>query len=49
MVQKLHTSYAWLHRRYVSDRKSIEEMAQEARVTPLTIRRALDKAGLIRK
>jgi hypothetical protein len=49
MVQKLYNSYAWLHRRYIHEHKSIEEMAAEAKVVPMTIRRALDKAGLIRR
>lgn len=48
MVQKLHTSYAWLHRRFIHEHKSIEEMAKEAKVAPLTIRRALQKADLIK-
>lgn len=47
MSQKLHKSYAWLHRRYVHEHKSISEMAREARVTEMTIRRALTTAGLM--
>lgn len=48
MVQKLYTSVAWLKLRYVTQNKTIEEMAAEARVAPMTIRRALEAAGLKR-
>lgn len=48
MAQKLHTSIAWLKLRHVTQNKSIEEMAAEARVSPMTIRRALETAGLKR-
>lgn len=48
MVQKLHTSVDWLRRRFITQNKTIEEMAKEANVAPLTIRRALQKAELIR-
>lgn len=49
MSQKLHTSVAWLKLRYVTQGRTIEEMATEARVTSMTIRRALEAAELIRK
>lgn len=42
----LHHSTAWLRKRFITDRKTIEEMAKEAKVEPMTIRRALRKAGL---
>ncbi len=47
MSQKLHTSIAWLKLRYVIERKSIKNMAEEARVSEMTIRRALNTAGLM--
>jgi predicted transcriptional regulator len=47
MTQKLHTSKTWLKRRFVEQGKTIAEMATEARVTEMTIRRALEKEGLI--
>jgi DeoR/GlpR family transcriptional regulator of sugar metabolism len=43
---KLHTSRAWLIQRYLHDRKTIEEMAKEARVSVMTIRRALEKEDI---
>ncbi len=49
MSQKLYTSVAWLKLRFVTQGKTIEEMAKEARVVPMTIRRALEAAELIRK
>lgn len=49
MGQKLHTSIAWLRLRYIIQSKTIEEMAKEAGVTTMTIRRALDTAGLIKR
>ena len=47
MVQKLYNSVAWLRMRYVTQAKTIEQMAKEAQVTPMTIRRALESAGLM--
>lgn len=47
MSQKLHTSYAWLKLRYITEKKTIIEMAKEAKVVPMTIRRALEANGLI--
>lgn len=49
MSQKLYRSYGWLHRRFVVDRKSIAEMAKEAGVVEMTIRRALETNGLMSK
>jgi DeoR/GlpR family transcriptional regulator of sugar metabolism len=43
---KLYKSVAWLRKRYIQDGKTIEEMAREADVQPMTIRRALEKEGL---
>jgi DeoR/GlpR family transcriptional regulator of sugar metabolism len=49
MAQKLHASISWLRLKYITQGKSIEEIAKEANVVPMTIRRALESAGLIRK
>lgn len=49
MGQKLHNSEAWLKLRFVTQKKSIAEMAQEAGVSEMTIRRALESSGLIVK
>lgn len=46
MKTKLHLSVAWLRQRFLLDKKTIEEMSVEAKVTPMTIRRALEKEGL---
>ena len=46
MKPKLHTSVAWLRQRYLYDKKTIEEMAKEAGVAEMTIRRALEKEGI---
>ena len=48
-MAKLHTSVAWLRRRYLHDKKTITEMSREAGVSEMTIRRALEREGLIRK
>jgi DeoR/GlpR family transcriptional regulator of sugar metabolism len=47
MTPKLHTSVTWLKRRFLEQNKTIAEMAKEAKVTEMTIRRALEKAELI--
>lgn len=47
MSQKLYNSVAWLRLRWVNERKSIADMAREARVSEMTIRRALASAGLM--
>jgi DNA-binding MurR/RpiR family transcriptional regulator len=46
MKIKLHTSTNWLRQRYLYDKKTIEEMAKEAGVVPMTIRRALERIGI---
>ena len=46
MVMKLHNSVDWLKRRYVTQGISIVDMAKEARVSEMTIRRALESSGL---
>lgn len=45
---RLHKSKAWLTQRFIYDNKTIEELAIEAGVTPMTIRRALEKENLLR-
>jgi len=47
MSQKLYTSEAWLKLRFVQQGKNIADMAKEARVSEMTIRRALQAAGLL--
>lgn len=46
-MRRLYHSDAWLRLRRVQQRKTIAEMAKEAGVTEMTIRRALQAAGLI--
>ena len=48
MKPKLEQSVAWLNKRWVEDRKSLEEMAVEAKCSKLTIRRRLRENGLLR-
>ena len=45
---KLYKNKDWLHRRYVIQRKSMEEIASECGVTAMTIYRALKEKGLIK-
>ena len=45
---KFYKSKAWLKRKYYRERKSIEEIADEAGVSHMTIRRWLKKYGLIK-
>ena len=44
----LYKSQAWLHKRYVIEKKNIKEMALEAGCSHMTIQRALEKHGLIK-
>lgn len=46
---KLYESKAWLHKRYIIERKGIIEMAKEAGCSHMTIQRALEKFDIIRK
>lgn len=46
---KLYESRDWLYNRYVVQRKTIVEMAKEANCSHMTIQRALEKNGFIRK
>lgn len=45
---KLYKSKDWLYRRYVVQRKTMEEIAKECNVTVMTIYRALKDNGLIK-
>ena len=45
---KLYKNKDWLHRRYVIQRKSMEEIASECGVTVMTIYRALKEKGIIK-
>ena len=46
---KIYKSDAWLTKRWLQDGKGIGEMAKEAGVASMTIRRELERLGLIRK
>lgn len=46
---KLYESRDWLYRRYVVQKKNINEIAKEAGCSHMTIQRALEKFGLIKK
>lgn len=45
---KLYKSKDWLYRRYVVQKKSMEEIAKECRVTTMTIYRQLKDFGIIK-
>ena len=45
---KLYKNRDWLHRRYVIQRKTMSEIAEECGVTVMTIYRALKEKGLIK-
>ncbi len=45
---KLYQSKAWLYQRYVLDKKTIVEMAAEAKCSNQSIQSNLEKHGLIR-
>jgi hypothetical protein len=46
---KLYDSEAWLRKRYVVEKKTILEMAMEAKCSHMTIQRSLQRYGLIKK
>ena len=48
-MAKLYESRDWLYNRYVIKKMSIVEIAKEAGCSHMTIQRALEKFGLIRK
>lgn len=43
---KLYQDKAWLHNRYVIQKKNIVEIAKECSVSAMTIQRYIDKFGL---
>ncbi len=45
---KLYKNKDWLYRRYVIQKKTMEEIATECGVTVMTIHRALKEKGLIK-
>ena len=45
---KLYKNKDWLYRRYVVQKKTMEEIATECVVTMMTIYRALKEKGLIK-
>ena len=46
---KLYQSKDWLHRRYVIQKKTVTEIADECKVSAMTIQRYLDQFKLIRR
>jgi hypothetical protein len=39
----------WVHKRYVIEKKTVLQMAMEARCSHMTIQRALERFGFIKK
>jgi len=46
---KLYQSQTWLYRRYVVQKKAVTEIADECKVSAMTIQRYLEKFQLIKK
>jgi DeoR/GlpR family transcriptional regulator of sugar metabolism len=46
---KYYQNKEWLHRRYVVQKKTVTEIAEECNVSAMTIQRYLDQFGLIKK
>jgi hypothetical protein len=46
---KLYDSKDWVHKRYVVEKKTVLEMAMEAKCSHMTIQRALERWGFIKK
>ena len=46
---KLYKSKDWLHRRYVVQKKTVTEIADECKVSAMTIQRYLEQFKLIRR
>ena len=46
---KLYNSKDWIYKRYVTEKKSILEMAMEAKCSHMTIQRELERYGLIKQ
>jgi AraC-like DNA-binding protein len=42
-------SRGWLRRAYLKDRRTVQEIAEEVGCRPLTVERALDNAGIVRR
>ena len=45
---KLYKSKDWLYRRYVVQKKTMEDIAKECGVTVMTIHRALKEKGIMK-
>ena len=45
---KFYKNKDWLYRRYVVQKKSMDEIAKECSVTTMTIYRSLKDAGIIK-
>jgi hypothetical protein len=48
-MAKLYDNRAWLYKRYVLEKKGIVDMAKEAGCSHMTVQRALEKHGIIKK
>jgi hypothetical protein len=48
-MSKLYDSKDWLYNRYIVKRMNIVEIAKEAGCSHMTIQRALEKHGLIKR
>jgi hypothetical protein len=46
---KLYDSKDWVYKRYVVEKKTILEMAMEAKCSHMTIQRCLERWGYIKK
>lgn len=47
MSNTLVKSISWLKKRFLEDKKTLEEMAKEAKCSERTVRRALKDLGLL--
>ena len=48
-VVKMWDNKEWVHKRYVLERKTVLQMALEARCSHMTIQRALERWGYLKK
>ena len=46
---KLYDNKEWVYKRYVTEKKTVREMAMEANCSHMTIQRELERHGLIKK
>ena len=46
---KVYESRIWLHQKYIIERKTIMDIAAEAKCSHMTIKRYLEKYGLLKK